>query len=456
MADTLLQVATDELQNARDEQARVAAELATAQQDLQDAQTGLDAAVSDLKQLNDEAASIRRQIAQTTVSADGQQLFADLDANRTAARAKQAAIVSLQGELADARSRIAAGRDEAAAAAAEVRALTAMEQAATDQQTANTNAVNAATSAPLSGIPAASDVTAAGEAKDAQTAARARLDEDNGGDLPKELFARAEERWVTELSRIAAVGKQAIDAADRRATEGAKAGLSGTTAQQRLAFGRSETALRDFALTAAARHDHALALLAGVSSSDGLSNAETDRLKALRDAAVSEDSFSLEHALGAAREAVADKQDEIAAARLDALAKDPTADPDEDATVKALIDELPPLEQAVTDAENAFTDDARKALDAIEAAVPDTMWALFSDYEQALVLFDDLKAVDPGTLKSTFQSAEDAYAQALRAEKDNARTVLAVGELERGLSDRVDTFAQTRSSRLLQALRGDD
>jgi chromosome segregation ATPase len=118
MADTLLDVATEEAQKAKDEQARVGAELSEAQKDLDEAQKGLDVANDELKTLNEEAAAIRRQIAEETVSADGAKLFEDLDAKTTERRAKEAEIIALQEKLADARSRLTAGWTEAAAAAA--------------------------------------------------------------------------------------------------------------------------------------------------------------------------------------------------------------------------------------------------------------------------------------------------------------------------------------------------
>ena len=94
MADTLLDVATEEVQKAKDEQARVGAELIEAQKDLDEAQKGLDGANDELKTLNEEAAAIRRQIAEETVSADGAKLFEDLDAKTTERRAKEAEIIA--------------------------------------------------------------------------------------------------------------------------------------------------------------------------------------------------------------------------------------------------------------------------------------------------------------------------------------------------------------------------
>jgi hypothetical protein len=458
MADTLLDVATEELQKAKDEGARVEAELVDAQKDLDEAQKALDEANDELKTLNEEAAAIRRKIAEETVSADGAKLFEDLDAKTTERRATEAEIVDLQEKLVDARSRLALGRTEAAAAAASEKESEAAKSAAAIRQTANGKAITAVTTAPLSNLPSTSDVTTAGAAKTARDAALAKLDEKTNADghFPKELFARAEERWTSRLARLAALDKQADDAQERWGTEAAKAGLAGASAAAKVAFEQSETALNDYALTGVARRERALALLAGVKDAAKLNDEEKARLDELRDAAVTANAFALEKALHDAQEKVAKKEDAIAAARLAALAKDPTADPDTDTAVATLLGDLTGLRNDVDTAAAAFAGDPETALDALEAAVPERSWALFNDYETALVLLADLKGVTPATLKTDFEAGEAAYAKALRAEQDCARVVLAIRGLAQEASDRVDAVAQTRSTKLLQALRGDD
>ena len=350
-----------------------------------------------------------------------------------------------------------AGWTEAAAAAAGEKASEEAKTAATARQTANGTAITAVTSAPLSNLPGNSDVTSAGAAKTARDAALAKLDEKTNADghFPKELFARAEERWKAQLARLDALDKQAADAEDRLGTEATKAGLAGASAAAKAAFARSEAALNDYALMGVARRERALALLAGVKDAAKLNDEEAARLDELRDAAVTANSFALEKALHDAQDKLAKKQDDIAAARLAALAKDPTSDPDTDAAVATLLGQLTGLSNDVDTAAAAFAGDPETALDALEAAVPERSWALFNDYETALVLLADLKAVTPATLKTDFEAGEAAYAKALRAEQDCARIVLAIGGLAQEASARVDAVAQTRSTRLLQALRGD-
>ena len=310
----------------------------------------------------------------------------------------------------------------------------------------------AVTSAPLAGVPAAADVTAAGPAKTARDAALARLDEGTAadGDIPKELFARAEERWNAQLARLAAVAKQAVDAEDRWANESAKAGLAGTSAKTKLAFERSESALNDYALGGIARRNRALALLASVKASTKLNAIEKARLDALRDAAVTANSFALEKAVDDAEDKK--KEDDIAAKRLAALAADPTAAPRRRHS--------PPKRPTGATyrshdcAERLYGRPAQRARRA-RGRSAGRRAGLSSEYESALVLLAGLAAIKPNDLKTDFEAAEDAYAKALRAEQDGARVVVAVGGLAQARSDRVDAISQTRSTRLLQALRGD-
>jgi hypothetical protein len=461
MADTLLTVATDELQHSTDAQGKVALDQVQAPKDFVQARTDLDQAAADLKALSEQADGIRRQIAQTTVAAEGEQLFADLEAKNADVRAKQAEIARLQEALADAGSRVAASQDEGALAAAEVKAATAAVDEATKRDADNTAWRTAATAATLAGLPAACDVTQAGAAQTAKNQALARLDESSGGDLPHELFVRAEERRQRALKRLDVFVTQARAAEQRQADVGATTGLTGKREQTRLAFERGETALKDFALTASARRDRALALLRSVAGSTPMSDPEKQRLmtlrdeaKALQDAATLKGSFTLASEADQAQEAVDENVDATAAARLDALANDPSANTDADPAVVALKAALTPLNTALTDAQGALTAPMKSALAALDAAVPDTTWALLDDYEEALSLLADIAALDPAVLADT--APETAYAQALRAEQDNAHAVETLGRGARQSADRADAYAPTRPARLLQALRGDE
>jgi hypothetical protein len=429
MADTLLQVVTDELASAQADYARLTGELVAAQTDLDAAQSALKTDVDAMKKLNEEAAAIRRAIAATTVAADGKALYDALEAKTSEIRSLQAEMLDQQEKLADGRSRVDTSRAAAGAAAAEISALTEARTAATTRDSTNTARETVATSAPLSNLPADAGTARTGPE---QTAAQKRLDGSKGGDLPAELFTRAEERWKSQLDRLAAIDQQAKDAEDKRATEAAKSGFAGTTDQARIAFERAEAKLADFTLAATGRRDQALAMLTAVGNAAPLSADEKTRLGSLRDAAKTADAFKLEGLRDAARDKVA--------ADVETTGTVPKADAD-----------------ALTKAEDDYTAAARDAMAALEAAIPDATWSLFAEYEEALTLLAGVAAIKPADdLKTPFDAAETPYAAALRAEQDNARTVAAADEVVRQTSDRAGTVAQIRSARLLQALRGND
>jgi hypothetical protein len=454
MADTLLTVATEERDKAKGERDRVAGELNRAQADLTGAQKELGDAAKELTALQNEAAAIRRQIAQTTIAADGKKLFDKLDENTTKVRAEQAAIVALNESVASARSRIIASQaelDRATAAVAATEQALADARRADDDRTAWANAA----SGPLSGLPGKAEVTKSGAAKTVAAGATARLDGGKGGDIPAEVFERANDRRAKRATRLGSAVDAAEQAEDRLADESAKAGLAGERAKAGTVYARSREALRDFALTARERYDRALALLNGVAASTGLNQDEKDRIDELNQEALAANAFALEAARDDAQADLDEKNDEIAAAYLEALATDPTTDPATSAAVTAASANLDTLEQAVSDAQDAL-DPVQPTLDALEASIPDTTWRLFADFGEALDLLADLAAADPNALATAAADHEDAYAQALRAEQDNTRVVVALASYARERDDRAAVVAQTRTSRLLLALRGDE
>jgi hypothetical protein len=456
MADTLLSVAQDELTKANDEMTKATSDLTGAQGDLAQAQGDLATATASLAGLQDARAALLRQIAQTTIAADGQQLFDDLDANTTKIRSRQAAIVDAQERIAYATSRITAAQDEleqATAAAAASKAAAAVAQKRDDDHTAW---IQAATSPPLQNIPGQASVTNAGAAKDAADAAIARLDGGSGGDIPHELFQRAQERRAQREARAAAIAASAAAAEDDQATASAQGGLAGTAAHSKLAFMRSETAVRDFALTAQERYDRALALLAGVANSTPLNAAEQNRIATLLTEANNANAFALQKARDSAQSTLDAANDAVDAAVLAAIANDPSGDPSADANVQNAVNALPALQQALSNAKTAFVGAPKDALDALEASVPDATWSLFDEYQHALSLLAGLNAVDPTTITGTLTSTEQTYADALRGVQDNARAVLALGEVAKERDARAESIGQTQQSRLLQALRGDE
>lgn len=456
MADTLQAVATDELAKSEAEQNRATAQLATAQTDLAQAQADLTAATADLASAEDAGALIQRKIAQTTIAADGQALFDDLDANTTLVRSKQVAVVDAKERIADATSRIVDAQAEIAQATSAAVVSKAALTVATSQDADHTTWSTAATSAPLDNLPTQADVTAAGPAKTAADAALARLDDASGGDLPHDLFERAQERRQQRVDRVKAVSDAATTAEDSEAAAAAAGGLAGTATQTQLTFERSESALRDYALTAQQQFDRAMTLLEGVAQATPLNTDEKNRITTLATAATTANSYALQKTRDDAQAQVDTDQDAVDAAVLAAVTADPTADPNADAGVVAAVGTLTTDQGALATAQTAYEGAPKDALDALESSVPAATWSAFSDYEEALGLLADLHAKDPTQLTNDLKNDETAYATALRAVQDNTRLVLALAELSKGRDGRASTASQTQSSRLLQALRGDE
>jgi len=324
---------------------------------------------------------------------------------------------------------------------------------------------NAAKAATLSNVPTNADVTQAGDAKTAKEDAENVLDSakkittpqgDVNGDIPTKLFAQGHDRRAKRATRIGKTAEHALEAEDALADKLADAGLEGEIEQKRIAFERSEAALRDFAINGKERYDRALARLAEVKKGGRINGDERARLTSLT--ADGEAAIALEAAVVTAQEALDAQRDAVEAARRTALAADPTKNPDDATAVKTELNKLPALQATLDGAEAAYTPAARSNLDAWEAAVPDATWALFEAYESALDTLAELTAIgDPATaLADQLDKDEKAYVQALAAARENERVVIALSAFTQGRRERASVASQSAPARLLGALRGDD
>jgi hypothetical protein len=449
MADTLLDVAMEALAHATAERARAQAELTAAEQALATAEHDLASATVELTTRQDEVTAIQREIAETKNAAAGGALYARLEATTILARASQAKIADAGERVAEATTRIGAAQDELDHSGA-AQAAARLDVDAADAKTEALQAWRtAATTTPLSGLPNKADVTTGGGAKPAFDSATNKLKNALGSDL----FDRAHDRRVKRDQRLDDLVTAAKDADDKLAAEAAKVSLAGKRAQAALAFERADEALRDFALTAQERYDRAIALLAAAGGAPAPSAAQAARITALSTDAKSANAFDLEKKRDDARRTLQAAEGAVDTARLAALAADPSADPEDDATVKSKLLDVGTAKTALETAEVALEATVRNKLDTLEAAVPDEVWERFDAYEEARELLARLAAVNPATLAGT--AAEAAYAVALRNERAAAAAVVVLGEFVGVLDRRAETAAETRPARLFEALRGD-
>ena len=438
-------------------------ELKQAMKDVTDAQNALSEAAGVLAKLQDLAALKRREIAQATVAADGAALFVELDAIIADTRAKQAEMRDLEAAIAEGQARTSAAQGQAGATESAQKTAEDAKQAAAQRDQDHTMWKHASKVPPLSTLKTDADVTKPGAAATAKDDAENVLDDakkitvegqDIFGDIPTELFAKAHERRAKRATGIDRAAKHAKDAEDTLGVGLAGAGLAGQTEQKRIAFERSEAALRDFAINGKERYDRALAQLAEVKTGSRINQDERDRLTSLT--ADGTTAIGLEAAVVDARDALDAARDDVETATRAALAEDPTRDPADAQAVKDAQAALAAPEGDLQNAETAYTQAARDDLDAWETAVPDATWALFDAYETALETLDDLAATDPAALATQLDNDEKAYVQALAAERANARVVIALTAFTQGRRGRASVASQLAPARLLGALRGDD
>jgi hypothetical protein len=459
MADTLVSVTQEELDDAKLERTRAQGALTEAEGDLVKAEEDLAEATATLTGHLDAMASIRREIAETSNKAAGTQLYADLEVATILARGAQALVAEEQERVGELKLRAGARRSEVERTGVVVERAERELKAAKELDETLVDWRDAATSNPLQGLPAKAD-RSTGTAKTAHDKAEAKLKKHVGD----KLFARVKSRREKRHARLTALVVSATGADQALAAEAAKVSLSAKRVQEGIAFEAWRLALREFVLTGQERYDQALALLGKVGSVADPTASEKARIDALTATADAANAFALEDARDVAREALETAKRQIDEKRVAALAKDPAADPDKDAAVDTLLKSLKGangLEKALEKAQDDLDKPVgatpkprvKDTLDALELAVPDAVWALFEDYWQACELLDALKAVVPATVASA--TPEDNYAKALRAEREAAARVAAVGELVSVIDGRAAAAAETRPARLFEALRGD-
>jgi hypothetical protein len=335
-------------------------------------------------------------------------------------------------------------------------------------------------------------------------------------DIPKELRDRARERLQLEAKLLDAARGSVPEAQDSYLAElDSNGGLAGKTEKPRVELQRAEETLRDFDTRAKERYDLARSLLAQVADKtrDPFTAAQVLRLQNL--ATAGKPAAAKEKTRDDALKTVKDKEADLAKARLKALAKN--VDPDTDADVsaaktalataqaafdpietgwvgkrkdrdaargvvaakqtaleaavqKALAKKVDPATDAgvvaakadlataraaLDTAETAYRGSDKGALDAWEAAVPDTAWHQFYDFEEAQRLLTLVKDTDPAALEAAVTTAEAALVAALL--KAGASTdTLGPLEAERQRRAARREFTDAAAPRLLfGALRGD-
>lgn len=518
MADptTIIAYATNRRDNAKTVVTAAQQRLANAQSDISANGDDLAKNTSASADLEKKAADIRAKLSEVPTPADGTALLDALEQTIIRLRTRQAAILKARSGLFTAQAAADLAQSDLAAAVPELANAEAALKRATLASKQRNAWITALGAAPLSTIKA--DATDALDEAKAKGAAFKNAKKRITDEIPAKLRTRAQERRTAEAARIdnsIAATQAAEDAAlaerDKNGGLGAQAGDLSVT------FLRLEAAAADFVNTAKGRFDQTQAMLAQVSDPafSPLTPEQTGRIndatltaargaaadaeKALNDLLKSWENAQilLDAAILAAiadnspanQQAVKDKQKDVADAkalfsiadvawrveekdREDKLEKVAAAevavaqaiqkaiagkkDPEKDPNVTKARNDLGKAQTDLKKAEDAYKLSNHGILHAWEAAVPDTTWRLFEDYEQAVQMLTALKASDPAKLATDLPSAEGKYVAAQLAADASANVIAQLAAEQAQRSAQQENASQAGGARLFSALRGDN
>lgn len=274
--------------------------------------------------------------------------------------------------------------------------------------------------------------------------------------IPKKLRDRALERYDQELERLAAA-RRAVEDAEETLAEGSveTAGPTAAVASARVELARAEAALADFVVRGPERLEMALGLLARVADGPKPTGAEAAAVTAEDLVTAGEAAVAAEKARDEARSALAAAEEALEAKRLELKAADIDADPDADPAVTPLQKQVDQAEDALTDAEDAYTEEMRADLDAWEAAVPDGLWADLLSFERARRILDALEKTKPDALAAKIATDEEALVDALTAEARTLRKVDFLRAQAERRKERLHVTETIQDRRAAAAVRGD-
>lgn len=450
-------------QQRNDAQQAVTAE----QQNLAQAQTAINAkrealakVTSAFAALEKQATDVRQKLSEIPTPADGEALLVKLERLIIRVRARQADIVQTQSELDTAQANAERAQANLASATNALAAAQVELKRANAAHKQRQQWKDASSAAPLDAI---HTTAATALISSPYTDAEARIN----ADVPAKLLVRAAERYAAARAFLEKANADAQKAEDDRLDEMEQnSGLTGKAEKLRVAFVRVETMTRDFIGTAKNQFDYAQSLLVRVAdptlfalTPEQKASITDATLKAKREAAADKEKAAPANwraefiALEEKIAAVAAAQTALTLAQQKAIAakKNPATDP---AVIQAKAD----LQQAQADlvtAETNYQKSDHGILHAWEAAVPDTLWELWAEFEKAKILLGKLKDSDPAKLKTDLEKAEEKFVVAKIKADTSARTL---GQLTAEQTHKTalrQSAQQNAAQRLLSALRGD-
>jgi len=440
---TLEALAADTLAAWQTTTAQARAESTAAQAALAAALAARQAAVDAQATATAEAASIRAALAAVPTGADATPLLDALDATTVASRSAAAALLAAERDEAVARSRLERAAAAVREAGVRTREAEATVVAATVEAQRRDDLAAALGESPLDTLVAdANTLRTAPVAADAQAAAALGM--------PAKLLTRARERVTIARQRIANAAAtlaalQALAAAETAGHGSREDKLALPQAQ----FDAAVAALQAHVAQAKQRYDRANGVLTRLASPQKVP-LTAEQAARLADAG-----------LTAAREAAADHESALDAARRDRELAEQERDVEQAKSDAGATNDLAAKETALTAAlaaesaaETAYTAAERTLMAEWAAAAPDGFWRDIADCDEAVRTLDDL-ATHPGSaLVTAMTAAETAYVAASVAAGDQ----LAALDLYRGAAAERATavaFDAAAADRIaLGALRG--
>jgi len=452
MPTTILDYATERRAQVEAAVTDLQQRLAQAQSDSAAESSNVAKAVGELAELEKAIADIRQELSTIPTAADGEVLLIQLEQKIIQSRAKEAEIVALQISLSEAQSTARLAQSDLANTSAELtKATAALKQSdSTDKHRAD---LITALTGPLATIKT-SATTALDTTDPEGDAAKAKLRIET--DIPEPLRARARARRAAQASRMeqTSAARQAaeIAASDERDLHGGDAGKAISSLET---LSSVEATARDFVSNATNRLDRAQTKLAQVAdptraplTAEQIASINAEEpLKTEREDAIAE-----EEAVGDARSILDGKQ-----AALDTAILEAKAAPTDSGKQSAVTDASAEVASAAIDlaaAEDLYRPERQAVVDAWEAAVPDTTWHMFEDYEAAVQTLQTMP--NPVTLNDELVAAETLYVTAQLVADRSAQVLTDLTAEKAQRAAREATARQTGDASLFSALRGDN
>ncbi len=402
-----------------------------------------------------ELASIRSQLAQPGLQpADAAALADDLRDGIIALRRATAEMLDAARALATAEATLASAAQHAASTRSRHQGAV-RDQAAAADRAARLQGWRDALAAPPLDTLTADAATAIAPGAEPLTAARTRIE----ADVPEPLRLRAAARHARSRTRAAAELASVVAAVDQKeAAAAADGGTLGAVVPLDTAVTRTEAALGGYARYAGARHEQALAALQSTLDAGPLSDDQRARL--FDPGALADRTEAADRAgdLATAQAALEDAQLAIDDQRRMLVGEDIDVEIENTHPALApLIAAVPPLQQAVTDAETAFTPAMAERLDRWEAALPDDLWRQHVAYEDALARLQATAVPDPdpAALDADLVAAEATWVAALLTHDGRRRTHEHLARTATRLHTQRESHQRLARADLLSAVRGD-